>query len=281
LPSAVFCYQYNIFILCINLALFSIIILYLALYLISASGQDHNSIIFLISGKVVSIIMAFVQESDINGHVITGNRKGTLTLRSDHMNYSRAILNSHWHQARQSEPKDYDINRDPTRTMTISTYSRIGNVTDGEIPKTTYQDQAEQAFLKPMYETRDCHRGLIQPETLATATAGLDRKTGDPEVGYGSVLPHHNADHKKYHLDTTYKADFYPPFPMEDKKQQETVEPEDKSVAYKKMKSQFTDTADYKRNGWNTWQDESGIYANSEYKKQVFSKTCTIPERMD
>lgn len=220
-------------------------------------------------------------ESDINGHAITENRKGTLTLRSDHMNYSRAILNSHWHQARQAEPKDYDINKDPTRTMTLSTYNRIGNVTDGEIPKTTYQDQADQVLLKPMYEGRDCHRGMVQPETLASADAGIDIKTGDPKCGYGSVLPHHNEDHKKFHLDTTYKTDYYPPFPMTAENRPENVEPEDKSAAYRRMMSQFTDTADYRRNGWNTWQDESGIYANSEYKKQVFPKTCTVPERMN
>ena len=35
------------------------------------------------------------------------------------------------HQARQAEPKDYDINKDGARTMTLSTYNRIGNVTDG------------------------------------------------------------------------------------------------------------------------------------------------------
>ena len=52
-----------------------------------------------------------------------------------------------------------------------------------------------------------------------------------------------------------------------------------KTLAYKKMKSQFTDTADYRRNGWNTWQDESGIYTNSHFKAQVFPKTQTIPER--
>jgi len=223
--------------------------------------------------------MAF-QESDINGHVITNNRKGTLTLRSDHMNYSRAILNSHWHQARQAEPKDYDINKDGARTMTLSTYNRIGNVTDGEIPKTTYQDQADQVLLKPMYEDRDCHRSMIQAETLTKANEGLDRESGDPKDGYGSVLPRHNKDHKKLHLDTTYTADFYPPFPMTCQHPEEE-ESEDKIAAYKRMKSQFTDTADYRRNGWNTWQDESGIYANSEYKKQIFPKTCTIPERVN
>ncbi|XP_005107807.1 protein C9orf135 [Aplysia californica] len=230
-----------------------------------------------------------LHESDIMGNAITDDRKGSLTLRSDHMNYSRAILNSHWHQARQAEPKDYDINKDPIRTMTYSTYNRIGNVTDGSLPDTTYQEQANQVFLKPMYEDRDSHRGMVQMETLATANAGIDRNTGDPKDAYGSVLPFHNKDHKKFHLDTTYNADYIPPFPYTSKEEEEAqrkaslppgFDPDDKSTAYRKMKSQFTDTTDYRRNGWNTWQDESGIYANSEYKSQVFPKTTTIPERM-
>jgi len=229
--------------------------------------------------------MAFQQESDINGHPITDDRKGSLTLRADHMNYSRAILNSHWHQARQAEPKDYDLNKNPTRTMTKATYERIGNVTDGSIPQSTYQDLAAQSALRPAYTERDCHRGLVQPETLKAAVAGLDRDTGDPKGKHGAVLPYHNEEYNKQHLETTYDADFYPPFPLSSEEAAKAAEtasgdPEDKSSAYKKMKSQFTDTADYRRNGWNTWQDESGVYANSQYKAQVFPKTCPILERM-
>jgi len=36
------------------------------------------------------------------------------------------------------------------------------------------------------------------------------------------------------------------------------------------MKSQFTDVADYRRNGRNTWLDESGIYANQGAKRKFF-----------
>ena len=41
---------------------------------------------------------------------------------------------------------------------------------------------------------------------------------------------------------------------------------DDYTEAYKRCQSQFTDTADYRRNGRNTWQDESGIYHNSHHK---------------
>ena len=35
------------------------------------------------------------------------------------------------HQAREAEPKDYNLNRNDTRDLSKATYSRIGNVTDG------------------------------------------------------------------------------------------------------------------------------------------------------
>ncbi|XP_059144331.1 cilia- and flagella-associated protein 95-like [Physella acuta] len=212
-------------------------------------------------------------------------RKGSLTLRSNQMNYSRAILNSRWHQARESEPKDYDLNKHPIRTMSFSTYKRIGNDTDGSLPNTTYQDQVNQIYQKPLYETRDVYKPLVQPETLASVVAGIDRDTHDPKEALGSILPFHSPDHNKFYLDTTYNSDYVPPYPFvhketEEKKQVNEEPVEEKTKAFKKMKSQFTDTADYKRNGWNTWQDESGIYANSHYKAQVFPKTETIPERL-
>ena len=54
----------------------------------------------------------------------------------------------------------------------------------------------------------------------------------------------------------------------------------DNIIAYKKCHSQFTDTADYRRLGLNTWQDESGFYANTETKREVFRSTNPIPERL-
>ncbi|GFO21137.1 hypothetical protein PoB_004764200 [Plakobranchus ocellatus] len=224
-------------------------------------------------------------DTDLMGSRINDDRKGSLTLRSDHMNYSRAILNSHWHQARQAEPKDYDLNKAPMRTMAVSTYDRIGDVTDGSFPYTTYQEQANQIFLKPMYEDRDNHKPMIQMDTLETMNSGIDRQI---DCSNSQVLPRHKKDYNKFYLDTTYVSDYVPPYPFtsvdeEAKKEADAEEMnrdvELKTKAYKKMKSQFTDTADYRRNGWNTWQDESGVYSNSHFKAQVFPKTQTIPER--
>ncbi|KAH0628276.1 hypothetical protein JD844_009193 [Phrynosoma platyrhinos] len=49
------------------------------------------------------------------------------------------------------------------------------------------------------------------------------------------------------------------------------------SVVHRKCHSQFTDTADYRRHGINTWQDESGVYANADLKLKVFPVTNPIP----
>ncbi|XP_033105225.1 protein C9orf135-like [Anneissia japonica] len=121
-------------------------------------------------------------------------RKGSLFLRSDHMNYGRPTLNSNWHQAREAEPKDYNISdQTQKRNLHTATYRRIGDITDGEQP---------------------------------------------------------------------------PDFP-------------DHSNGYRKCHSQFTDTADYRRFGRNTWQDESAIYANRDYKRALFPPTHTIPQQLE
>lgn len=39
------------------------------------------------------------------------------------------------------------------------------------------------------------------------------RDTETPKNGHGSVLPRHNPDYNKFHLETTHKADFTPPNP--------------------------------------------------------------------
>lgn len=39
------------------------------------------------------------------------------------------------------------------------------------------------------------------------------RETETPQKGFGSVLPRHNPDYNKFHLESTHKADFTPPDP--------------------------------------------------------------------
>lgn len=42
----------------------------------------------------------------------------------------------------------------------------------------------------------------------------FSRDTGDPKCAFGSVLPYHSACHIKPQLETTYNADYIPPYPF-------------------------------------------------------------------
>ncbi|XP_033737481.1 protein C9orf135-like [Pecten maximus] len=203
-------------------------------------------------------------------------RKGSLFLRSDHMNYGRATLNSNWHQAREAEPKNYDISRNSERNLCKATYDKIGNVTDGSLPKTTYQDHAEQTYLKEDFKEQEVRKSMITLDTVNHAN--LDRDVGYPKRGYGSVLPRHNPDYNKHHLETTHRADYKLPNPDYQTVPERPPDFPDLSAAFRKCHSQFTDTADFRRPGRNTWQDESGIYANTHYKQEVMKSSNPIPE---
>jgi Domain of unknown function (DUF4572) len=52
----------------------------------------------------------------------------------------------------------------------------------------------------------------------------------------------------------------------------------DRTAAIKRCLSQFTDTAGHRRSGRNTWQDESGIYANGVLKSACpfYARTYTL-----
>ncbi|PVD23437.1 hypothetical protein C0Q70_16706 [Pomacea canaliculata] len=206
-----------------------------------------------------------------------GERKGSLSLRSDHMDYSRGVFTSKWHQAREAEPKDHDLNHEPKRNLHRSTYNRMATVTDGSLPKTTYQEHSRQIELKPLFDEKDNRRSLFNVETVRVTD--IDRDTGDPKYGYGSVLPHHHPDHFKFHSETTYNADYIVHFPYESAPVPEkSPEYEVSSPAYRKCHSQFTDTADYRRPGRNTWMDESGIYTNTHFKREVTKVNDPIPK---
>uniref|UniRef100_A0A2C9M6C4 Uncharacterized protein n=1 Tax=Biomphalaria glabrata TaxID=6526 RepID=A0A2C9M6C4_BIOGL len=213
------------------------------------------------------------------------------------------------HQAREAEPKDYDMNKHPIRSLAFSTYKRIGNVTDGSnifsllhllsgtkikemiatelhyVDNDTLLAHIQQELHLAVHESAEAAASLslsIYRKKKDQSSVVPNLNTGEPKGVFGSALPSHGPEHNKYYLDTTYNSDYVPPYPFtgcEEDTKMKQEEMEDKSSAFKKMKSQFTDTADYRRNGWNTWQDESGVYANSHFKAQVFAKTETIPER--
>ncbi|XP_069820366.1 cilia- and flagella-associated protein 95 isoform X1 [Dendropsophus ebraccatus] len=200
--------------------------------------------------------------------------KGSLYLRSHHMHYEKPTKVSGWHQSREAEPKDYDVNEVPLgkKNLCHSTYRRFGNISN-EDWNTTTEHQLSQVHLKGDYEVKDVRKQMVSEDNLATLN--LKRQTGLPDSGFGAVLPHHSKDHNKMHLDTTYGVDYMTPLQYTISSGKDPEVP-DYVSAYKRCHSQFTDTADYRRHGRNTWQDESGVYANREIRQKVFKPTCPI-----
>jgi len=213
-------------------------------------------------------------------------QKGSLLLRSDHMDYARATLISNWHQSREAEPKDHDVqtsressNLKNCRHLHQSTYDRILDVTDGTLPASSSHDHMNQIKLKADFEERISSHPMIDTSTFKHIDKTiLSSETSDRS--FGSILPRHPIDHNKRYLDTTYKVDYKDMYPDKVKCTQTLVEEKDNSSAYKKCHSQFTDIDDYRREGRNTWQNETGQYANSGIKHEVLKTSNPIPERL-
>ncbi|XP_068127508.1 cilia- and flagella-associated protein 95 isoform X2 [Hyperolius riggenbachi] len=213
----------------------------------------------------------YVMDSSYAGDEL--ERKGSLYLRSNHMNFNKRTMVSGWHQNREAEPKDYDVCEAPLgkKNLCHSSYKRFGD-SYTEDWRTVTQQQLSQNQLKSDYEVKDIPKKMINEDNIGVLD--VKRQTGCPERGFGAVLPHHCEDHTKLYLDTTYATDYIPPHPCTTISK--IPEDQDYSPAYKRCISQFTDTADYRRHGRNTWQDETGTYANSQMKKIVFKSSCPI-----
>ncbi|XP_018411135.1 PREDICTED: uncharacterized protein C9orf135 homolog [Nanorana parkeri] len=203
--------------------------------------------------------------------------KGSLYLRSNHMHYDKRTMVSGWHQSREAEPKDYDVGEVPLgkKNLSYSSYRRFGNA-DSEDWNTTTQQHLSQVKLKDVYKVREVPKKIINEDNIGILD--IKRQTGCPEKGFGAVLPHHSKDHMKMHLDTTYDTDYVAPHPYTTTLKISEVP--NYSAAYKKCHSQFTDPADYRRHSRNTWQDESGLYANSQMKQLLFKPTDHITPKM-
>ena len=57
---------------------------------------------------------------------------------------------------------------------------------------------------------RDTQKAMVTYDNFDHAT--MNRETGKPERGYGSVLPRHTLQHDKRHLSTTHSVDYQYPF---------------------------------------------------------------------
>lgn len=77
--------------------------------------------------------------------------------------------------------------------------------------QTTQQEAMYQVHkLKEDFQQRDIHKAMVAYDNFDHAT--VNRETGKPERGYGSVLPRHTLQHDKRHLSTTHRVDYQYPF---------------------------------------------------------------------
>ncbi|XP_038625857.1 protein C9orf135 homolog isoform X2 [Tachyglossus aculeatus] len=178
-------------------------------------------------------------------------RKGSLSLRSQHMPYGKTVLVSDWHETIQAEPKDYDINAAPlgTKNLCNSSYWRFG--VEDKVCKSEMHEQMAKIYLKPSLEQNKM-KPLLNEDTLCTGV--IERAS-----------------------ETTYRADYVPPYDYKP-----AIPPflGNYSVAHRKCRSQFTDVEDGRRRGFNRWHDESGIYGNSDVKQKVFPATNPITSHL-
>ncbi|XP_073399822.1 cilia- and flagella-associated protein 95 isoform X2 [Dendrobates tinctorius] len=132
----------------------------------------------------------------VDDSIVSMERKGSLYLRSRHMHYDKPTKVSGWHQSREAEPKDYDVNEAllGKKNLCQSTYRRFGNFTS-EDWNTTTAHQLSQVHLKGDYEVRDVSKQMVNEDNFDTLN--LKRQTGLPDSGFGAVLPHYNKHHNK------------------------------------------------------------------------------------
>ncbi|XP_062828053.1 cilia- and flagella-associated protein 95 isoform X1 [Anolis carolinensis] len=203
-------------------------------------------------------------------------RKGALTLRSKQAFYGRPTLVYGWYSNRETEPKDYDIHEISlgSKNLCRSTYWRLGTMDQKWI--TTNQDFLSQPYRIKEYKELEIPTLMLDKDNFEIGV--LKRETGRPERGLGAVLPYHSPNRFKMLLDTTYHIDYVPPY---DYQPYVTLDPAGYSVVHRKCHSQFCDTADYRRHGINTWQDESGVYANADLRQKVFPVVNPIPTNVE
>ncbi|XP_067838449.1 cilia- and flagella-associated protein 95-like [Heptranchias perlo] len=178
------------------------------------------------------------------------------------------------YQHREAEPKDYDIDtvKQGQKNLHRSTYKRLSNLPDGDW-STTSEYFLSQINLKEDYRLRP-RKPLMNQKTVAKEF--FKRTAGCPETNHSAVLPKYHPNRKKMYLETTYTYDYTPPYHYTPSPLVTPPEIAD----YRKCHSQFVDIDDFRRQGRNTWQDESGIYANSELKKVLFPPFNPIPTRL-
>ncbi|KAJ7993736.1 hypothetical protein DPEC_G00257780 [Dallia pectoralis] len=182
------------------------------------------------------------------------------------MYYSRPTLISNWHNNREAEPKDYDHTACPEgkKKLNKSTYKHFGTCMD-EDWRTTTESQMSQYLLKKEKEPKTIPKSMVDADNIQSALFGrrtIRDTAGNVTGDTNTILPRHRPGHKQIEFSSTYTLEYQPP--RDYRTEMITMKtPTESSPDYRKPRSQFTDTADYRRVGRNTWQDESGVYASS------------------
>lgn len=185
-------------------------------------------------------------------------RKGSLTLRSDYMRYSRGVLNDSWHAERESEPKDYDIcDLSKKQNLQSATYNKIGE--DGvpvDLQQTTSNAVTKEAIdLKDDYRTRAIHKIPVNMENFTSTVA----RVGNTDGPHNDALPQHKPEHNARYLHTTYGVDYQYPLPWIPSPERTESTPEKR---HGRKLSSFADTTTHKLIGINTWHDSPGSLRN-------------------
>ncbi|XP_060763872.1 LOW QUALITY PROTEIN: cilia- and flagella-associated protein 95-like [Neoarius graeffei] len=169
------------------------------------------------------------------------------------MNCSRKTLISDRHKNREAEPKDYDISvcPDGQRKLLKSTYKYFGTHLETDWGTTT-----QLAHSKRVHEVKDTAKSMVQADCFHSLV--FDRKTG---ISGTFVLSCYQPNCNANELITTYYAlDYVPPhFPT--KQAMQAKELTNRKLDFRRRQSQFTDVADHRRWGWNTWQDFNDVQA--------------------
>jgi hypothetical protein len=170
---------------------------------------------------------------------------------------SNSLLTCCRHAAREAEPKDYDVtDSNEKRDLLKATYCRIGSCDEGFPETTTVEAMSEAHRLKKDFQTRPTHRSPVNVDNFTQSMSPRD--TGMPREGYGSILPRHTSEHGKRQLKTTYHTDYQYQGEWSSPGDRDGEPPPSQTLSYHHTLSEFTDTADHRRHGINTWQDAPG-----------------------
>ncbi|KAF7687350.1 protein C9orf135-like [Silurus meridionalis] len=165
------------------------------------------------------------------------------------MNCRKKTLISDWHKHREADPKDYDISACGVgqRKLHQSTYIHFGTHLDSDWRTTT-----QMAHSKKEPEAKHTAKSMVQTDNFHTLV--FDRETGTAPTAGKCVLSCSQPSCNGNELITTYALDYVPPR-FTTKRAVQARELTDRKQDFRRHQSQFTDVADHRRWGRNTWQD--------------------------